>query len=166
MAYLACATFPDTDHVRDAIMALDQYGVPSDRCSVLWLQAPQPTDRDRDLAGAAAALAPVAVHATADGPVGAAGTLDPPLGHGAAPERGWLARLLVAEGVPADEAAEIERRVLAGEVLLTVRAKAHTAALEQLLGWTGAFRFRPMDLFAPDAPEELGPAGQSHQLPG
>lgn len=36
MPYLACATVPDTEDVRDVIMALGQYGVPSGLCSVLW----------------------------------------------------------------------------------------------------------------------------------
>ena len=150
MPYLACVTFPDTEHVRDAIMALEQYGVPSSLCSVLWLQQ-RPAAENQELERAAAALAPVASHATADGPIGTAGSLDPPLGAAVSeaaspPAAGWLARLLAAEGVPEDQAQEIERRVLAGEVLLTVRAEGRSAALDQLLEWTGA---RPVAPFAP-----------------
>ena len=159
MPYLACVTFPDTEHVRDAIMALEQYGVPSGLCAVLWLQE-RPPEENQELAGAAAALAPVASHATADGLVGAAGDLDPPLAtagsEAASPAAsGWLARLLAAEGVPEDQAQELERRVLAGEVLLTVRAEGRSAALDQLLEWTGARPAAPFSPFDPEASAAL-----------
>lgn len=169
MPYLACVTFPDTEHVRDAIMALEQYRVPSGLCGVLWLQQ-RPPEENQELAGAAAALAPVASHATADGPVGAAGDLDPPLGaavsEAASPAAlGWLARLLAAEGVPKNQAQELERRVLAGEVLLTVRAEGRSAALDQLLAWTGARPAAPFAPFDPEASAALPRAAEHVRLP-
>ena len=41
--------------LRDAIMALEQYGVPSSLCSVLWLQQ-RPAAENQELERAAAAL--------------------------------------------------------------------------------------------------------------